>query len=150
MEKLRCGRESGGRGDCPHFRIFLRVGGRLQPRHDQPLSNYLSETCPPAFRYRYVIPKHVAGSFRSAGNGFPLAKHGWPSSTGDRNEIVTIEFDRFVSCALSTRLPDQLPTADALILFPTAFAPQSRGIFFSPIESYRVKAHVCASIPSDL
>jgi hypothetical protein len=95
-------------------------------------------------------PKHVAGSFRSAGNGFPLAKHAWPSSTGDRNEIVTIEFDRFVSCALSTRLPDQVPTADALILFPTAFAPQSRGIFFSPIESYRVKAHVCASIPSDL
>ncbi len=53
--QLGCGGQPGRRGNGSPFRqIFSNLGGRLQPRHDESLSNYLSEACPSTFRYRFV------------------------------------------------------------------------------------------------
>src|ERR1700722_4001999 len=53
--KLGCRGQPGRRGNGSSFRqIFSNLGGRLQPRNDKPLSNYLSEACPSTFRYRLV------------------------------------------------------------------------------------------------
>jgi|SRR5579862_4940258 len=57
-----------------------------------------------------------------------------------RLEIVTIEFDRSVSC--SSSLAHQLQTAGALILFPTVFPASITRIFSHLSNSCPVKTHV--------
>lgn len=63
-----------------------------------------------------------------------------------RLEIVTIEFDRFVSCSSSLAFSHLVSTAGALILFPTAFPASITEIFSHRSNSYPVKTHVTASI----
>src|ERR1700688_1540111 len=54
-KKLGWGGQPGRRGNGSPFRqIFSNLGGRLQPRNNEPLQDYISEACPSTFRYRFV------------------------------------------------------------------------------------------------